>query len=99
MVNVSLGAQYRLSPKTAFQAGFFTDFSGQPDALIDELHPEKPQASTTEPNEPAPAVPEVAPPEPHATEAKPGPPPQQDRSAKSPHAKKKVNKTRKKDSE
>jgi hypothetical protein len=39
VVNVNLGAQYRLSPKTAFQAGFFTDFSGQPDALIDELHP------------------------------------------------------------
>ena len=39
VVNVSLGAQYRLSPKTAFQAGFFTDFSGQPDALIDEFHP------------------------------------------------------------
>ena len=39
VVNMSLGAQYRLSTKTAFQAGFFTDFSGQPYALIDELHP------------------------------------------------------------
>ena len=37
--NVNLGAQYRLSPKTAFQAGFFTDFSGQPDYLINALHP------------------------------------------------------------
>jgi hypothetical protein len=156
-----------VSPKTAFQAGFFTDFSGQPDALIDELHPhinrygitagvsltgrsstttigliatigtgrswsanqdaqgnylkadaqseaiyftlggstrlgeapEKPQASTAESSEPAAAVPEVTPPEPHATETKPTPPPQQDQSVKSPHAKKKVNKTRKKDSE
>jgi long-subunit fatty acid transport protein len=39
VINLSLGAQYRVSSKTAFQAGFFTDFSGQPDALIDELHP------------------------------------------------------------
>jgi long-subunit fatty acid transport protein len=39
VVNVSLGAHYRMSPTTAFQAGFFTDFSGQPDELIDELHP------------------------------------------------------------
>ncbi len=38
VVNLSIGAQYRLSAKTAFQAGFFTDFSGQPTALIDELH-------------------------------------------------------------
>ncbi len=167
VVNVSLGAQYRLSPKTAFQAGFFTDFSGQPDALIDELHPhinrygitagvslkgvsstttigliatigtgrscsvdydaqgnclkadaqseaiyftlggstrlgeapEKPQASTTEPSESAPPLPEVAPREQRDTQAMPSPPPQQDQSAKSPHAKKKVNKTRKKDAE
>jgi long-subunit fatty acid transport protein len=39
VVNLSVGARYRFSAKTTFQAGFFTDFSGQPDALIDELHP------------------------------------------------------------
>jgi hypothetical protein len=39
VVNVNIGAQYRLSPKTTFQTGFFTDFSGQPDYLINELHP------------------------------------------------------------
>lgn len=36
--NVNLGAQYRMSPKTSIQAGFFTDFSGQPDSMIDEIH-------------------------------------------------------------
>jgi hypothetical protein len=35
--NVSVGAQYRISPKTAVQGGFFTDFSGRPDALIDPI--------------------------------------------------------------
>jgi hypothetical protein len=166
VVNVNLGAQYRLSPKTAFQAGFFTDFSGQPDALIDELHPhinrygitagvslkgasstttigliatigtgqsygiddnngkpvhrdaqseaiyltlggstrlgdppENPRASTTEPSEAAPPVPALAPSEQRESEATSSPPPQQDQSAKSPHAKKKVKKTRQKDSE
>jgi long-subunit fatty acid transport protein len=162
VVNVNLGAQYRLSPKTAFQAGFFTDFSGQPDALIDELHPhinrygvtagvslkgtsstttigliatigtgrsfsagtggtadaqseaiyftlggstrlgdppEKPLAGTPEPREPPPPVPEVAPLEQHDTKAAPSPPPEQDKPARSPHAKKKVKKTQKKDSE
>jgi hypothetical protein len=39
VVNLSVGARYRVSAKTTFQGGFFTDFSGQPDALIDELHP------------------------------------------------------------
>jgi hypothetical protein len=167
VVNVSLGAQYRLSPKTAFQAGFFTDFSGQPDALIDELHPhinrygitagvslkgrsstttigliatigtgrswsanqdaqgnnlkadaqseaiyftlggstrlgeapEKPRASTTEPSESAPPLAGVAPREQRGSEAAPSPPTQQDQAAKSPQPKKKVKKTRKKDSE
>ncbi len=166
VVNVNLGAQYRLSPKTAFQAGFFTDFSGQPDALIDPLHPhvnhygvtagvslkgtsstttigliatigtgvsvpgsdangnpvttevqseaiyftlggstrlgeapEKPRTSSTEPSESAPPVPEVAPLEQHDTKAAPSPPPEQDKPVRSPHAKKKVKKTRNKDSE
>jgi hypothetical protein len=36
--NVNLGAQYRLSHKTSIQGGFFTDFSGRPDSLIDEIH-------------------------------------------------------------
>jgi hypothetical protein len=36
--NVSLGAQYRINPKTAVQGGFFTDFSGRPDSLIDDIH-------------------------------------------------------------
>jgi long-subunit fatty acid transport protein len=167
VVNVSLGAQYRLSPKTAIQAGFFTDFSGQPDALIDELHPhinrygitagvslkgasstttigliatigtgrsysvdvdaqgnnlkadaqseaiyftlggstrlgeapEKQRASTTEPSESAPHLPEAAPNRQRDSQASPSPPPEQDQSATSPHAKKKAKKTRKKDSE
>ena len=37
IVNVNVGAQYHFSKKLAAQAGFFTDFSGQPDDLIDEL--------------------------------------------------------------
>jgi hypothetical protein len=41
VLNVNLGVQHRISPKTAFQAGFFTDFSGQPQDLViqDQLHP------------------------------------------------------------
>jgi len=35
---LSIGAQYRLSAKTAFQAGFFTDFFRAAHGLIDELH-------------------------------------------------------------
>lgn len=165
VVNVNLGAQYRLSPKTALQAGFFTDFSGQPDALIDELHPhinrygvtagvslkgtsstttigliatigtgrsygindqgqqvnadaqseaiyftlggstrlgdppEKPPVSNHEPSESAPPVPEAAPSELRDAKAAPSPPPEQDKPARAPHAKKKVKKTQKKDSE
>ncbi|MGB8298122.1 MAG: hypothetical protein WCG85_22100 [Polyangia bacterium] len=162
VVNVNLGAQYRLSPKTAFQAGFFTDFSGQPDALIDELHPhinrygitagvslkgtsstttigliatigagrsfsadtggradaqseaiyftlggstrlgdppEKPVTTTTELSESAPPASEAAPSEQRDANAASSPPPEQDRPARSPHAKKKVKKTQKKDSE
>ena len=36
--NVTIGAQYRLSPKMSVQGGFFTDFSGRPDSVIDPIH-------------------------------------------------------------
>jgi hypothetical protein len=39
ILNVNMGSQVQLDAKKSVQLGFFTDFSGQPDRLIDPLHP------------------------------------------------------------